>query len=842
MMKSFIMGLLSFFFIISCNQIDVSIFPSKNSITSVSKNWLSRQGGETIFIDGHFPKHFGLNVTIDDKNCKNLVIHSEKLLSCTTPSNGSIKNVELKVLNTDRVSAKYSLKYVGVLGQPSTNYVIQKARGLGAPVMVRNLNSKLYIGDLGNERIVGFNNSSILEDRDFDFVLGLPHMFASSDVVSLEYGSYHARDIDFSNGLFMFADAENHRVLIFDGVPTGSQKPKIILGQPDALSNQLNNGSISSKSLNRPMSAKFIDGKIFVAEEGNNRILVWNSIPTSNFAPADFVLGQATFTTGAANRGGVIGADTLNGPVAMEKIGNKLFVSDSGNGRVVIWNSIPTSSVPANNVLGQMDLTSKDITASATIIKGPGQFKYYQSTFYLSDYDGNRLLVYKNFDISLPIPNGLSADIVLGQPNFNSITPWISGGTITAQTLTGPFSVEIIDNKLLVSATGDFRILVYNHLPSDVVLDQHLAADSVIGQESLTSGLTGRSTPGAQYLPRPSNVAIHDGKLFINSESYGRISVWNSIPTEDFAPADFVLGQNGFGDLDMWSNHSSAIVNPTANTLYTPYQMLSHDGKFFVSDLSNNRILIWNSITGVNGQAADVVLGQANLTSRLSTPVSATSLKLPAGMEIVDSRLVVNDRGNHRILVFDTVPTSNPATPEHVIGQNDFFSFGKNGSSIPSTTMSASTFNSPFNSASWLGRYVVSDNVNRRILFWSSFDDFLDKKPAVAVWGQDDFLSLDVLQTGYNRAGPTGTVRVVDNILYFLDPYNHRILVFSNPSEGFYFKPTSVIGQDDFDSRTRLATDTFSAETFQRVLGMYEIDNFTFLADYLNHRVLIVPK
>lgn len=839
---SLTLSILSIFIFISCNQIDVSVPSLKNSITGVSKKWLSRKGGEEIFIEGNFSKNFGLAVTIDNKSCKNLEIHSNKLLSCTTPANSSIKNVELKVLTAGQVSARFGLKYVGVLGQSSPNYVIQKARGFNAPVMVKNLNSKLYIGDLGNKRIVGFNHSSLLGDRDFDFVLGLPNMFSAHDVVSLEFGKFHPRDLDFSNDLFMFADAENHRVLIFDGIPTGLQKPKIILGQPDALSNQINNGTISEKSLNRPMSAKFIDGKIFVSEEGNNRILVWNSIPTSNFAPADFVLGQADFNTGTANRGGLIGANTLNRPIAMEKIGNKLFVSDAGNGRVLIWNSIPSSNVPADSVIGQVDLTSKNLTASAIITKGPGHFKYYQSTFYLSDYDGNRVLVYKNFDISSPIANGKTADIVLGQPNFTSITPWTSGGTIDAKTLTRPYSIEIVDNKLLVGATGDHRIVVYNHLPFDVVLDQHLAADSVIGQESLTVGLADRSTPGARYLPKPSNVAVHDGKLFINSETYGRISVWNSIPTEDFAPADFVLGQNGFGHLDMWSNRSTSIINPTANTLYTPYQMLSYDGKFFVSDLSNNRILIWNSITGVNGQAADSVLGQADLMTRISTPVSATSLKLPAGMEIVDSHLVVNDRGNNRILVFDTVPTSGPATPEHVIGQSDFVSFGINGSSIPSTTLSASTFNSPFNSARWLGRYVVSDHANRRILFWNSFEDFLDKEPATAVWGQDDFLSLNILQTGINRGGDLGTVRVVDNILYFVDPYNHRILVFSNPSEGFYFKPTSVLGQYDFDTRTRLARDTFSAETFQRAIGMYEFENYSFIADYMNHRVLIIPK
>ena len=36
---------------------------------------------------------------------------------------------------------------------------------------------------------------------------------------------------------------------------------------------------------------------LFVADTQNNRVMVWNTLPTKNNQPADFVLGQPNFTT-----------------------------------------------------------------------------------------------------------------------------------------------------------------------------------------------------------------------------------------------------------------------------------------------------------------------------------------------------------------------------------------------------------------------------------------------------------------------------------------------------------------------------------------------------------------
>jgi len=37
--------------------------------------------------------------------------------------------------------------------------------------------------------------------------------------------------------------------------------------------------------------------RLFVADTDNSRILVWNTIPTSNYQAADYVLGEPDFNT-----------------------------------------------------------------------------------------------------------------------------------------------------------------------------------------------------------------------------------------------------------------------------------------------------------------------------------------------------------------------------------------------------------------------------------------------------------------------------------------------------------------------------------------------------------------
>jgi len=62
--------------------------------------------------------------------------------------------------------------------------------------------------------------------------------------------------------------------------------------------------------------------------------------------------GAGNLTSGTPNDGGLSGA-SLSGPVGVWSDGTRLYVVDSGNNRVLVWNAIPSSPVPADFALGQ---------------------------------------------------------------------------------------------------------------------------------------------------------------------------------------------------------------------------------------------------------------------------------------------------------------------------------------------------------------------------------------------------------------------------------------------------------------------------------------------------------
>jgi hypothetical protein len=89
------------------------------------------------------------------------------------------------------------------------------------------------------------------------------------------------------------------------------------------------------------------DGEqLFVADTGNNRVLAYAAIPTTSGASATIVLGQGDFTHVAPNdddqdgnavTGPARTARTLSGPTGVAVVNGLLAVTDTGNGRVLIY-------------------------------------------------------------------------------------------------------------------------------------------------------------------------------------------------------------------------------------------------------------------------------------------------------------------------------------------------------------------------------------------------------------------------------------------------------------------------------------------------------------------------
>ena len=131
------------------------------------------------------------------------------------------------------------------------------------------------------------------------------------------------------------------------------QPASIVIGQTDFSSNS--SGVSQGKFANNTLRSPFVDpkGRLILSDQSNNRVLIWNTVPTKNGVSADLVLGQADFVSSSANRGGSRVANTLNAPMGIWSDGTKLIVVDDVNHRVLLWNIFPiTNGQAADIVIG----------------------------------------------------------------------------------------------------------------------------------------------------------------------------------------------------------------------------------------------------------------------------------------------------------------------------------------------------------------------------------------------------------------------------------------------------------------------------------------------------------
>ncbi|WP_156385407.1 hypothetical protein [Ramlibacter sp. Leaf400] len=213
-------------------------------------------------------------------------------------------------------------------------------------------------------------------------------------------------------GHLIVADGGNNRVLIWNPEQLSNgqiSEASIVVGQPDKESCLPNNGggteSLSEFTLSRPRGVWSDGSRLIVADEGNNRVLIWNQIPTEDFQPANHVVGQIDFGSSAPNRDGSPSALTLSAPKSVDvSEGGQMAVADSDNHRILVWDAVPSSNVPANHVLGQRDFIRNvendsdqaggpDVPSARTL-NGPTGARFHGRNLIVVDSNNNRVLVF----------------------------------------------------------------------------------------------------------------------------------------------------------------------------------------------------------------------------------------------------------------------------------------------------------------------------------------------------------------------------------------------------------------------------------------------------------------
>lgn len=597
----------------------------------------------------------------------------------------------------------------------------------------------------------------------------------------------------FYDGKHLFVGS-GPRLLVFDGIPSPSQKPSVVLGQPDL------NTSVAATSAalfgNASPTGLWSDGTKLVAAM-SNRVLVWEQIPTASLTPADLVLGQPDFTTNKANVGGV-SASSLNSVVAVSSDGTHLAVADALNERVLVWDTFPTaSSQPADFVIGQPDFKSNAAYGGNLPIYVPEGVGATSAGLYLTG-------------IAKPGLAFVSWPTASNPPATYSVFRWEPSGD-PGGPVARPSGVVVMPGGAVgVRDFGLMRVAFTRAAPSGPS-----PVDYEIGQPDTTRVDSMRFTDNA-YIDggrvNASTLSLAIGASFgsgvLVAADTHRALVWDAPPSYNYEPASRVIGQPGFT-----VNEASDYRGVSLSTMAHPSDVAIGGGVVAVADKSNNRVLLFHaSDLAANGAAAFAAIGQPDGTSFIANKdivsPDATTLSGPEGVALDGTHVIVADTENHRVLIWNKVPSASGAAADVVLGQADFSGRRPNharGDASPVDGFSdvdGDGFFYPTGVASDGTHLFVADKLNHRVLVWDAFptkngqmaDRVLGQPTMKTVGAHGGAGAFSITSDGFNL--PTG-VTLAGTTLWVADTANNRVVRWDNATSAAMAAPGAWVGQAD---------------------------------------------
>jgi hypothetical protein len=356
---------------------------------------------------------------------------------------------------------------------------------------------------------------------------------------------YAPRGVFLNDDWLVAADTGNHRILLWRGLPEHDGQPAdLVLGQANFITEGANaHGRGPANGLRLPTGVAIHDGRLIVADAWNHRLLVWDSIPTASDTPPDYALGQPNLEAVEANQGGDARSDTFYWPFSFGFAGERFYVADTGNRRVLGWSGLPAPGELPDVILGQPDPQSRnenrDGPVSAGSFRWPHAIAGNSDTLYVADAGNHRVLGWSG----LPTADR-DADLVLGQKSFTSATEWPYAAQGPAA-LRFPYCLALQDETLAVADTANNRVLFWHDLPPH---GAGLPASTVTGQPDFDHcGENHWKAVAPDTLCWPYGIAIHRNTLAVADSGNNRISLWNLLPETPSTsvvaePASYALG------------------------------------------------------------------------------------------------------------------------------------------------------------------------------------------------------------------------------------------------------------------------------------------------------------
>lgn len=511
---------------------------------------------------------------------ENINVDAEDSLYIADSGNNRVLKFNKPLLTDTKADKVYGQNGLFTTGECNTGDTIT-ADSLCSPEGIAiDVNNSVYIVDRGNHRVAIYTKNSISASK----VLGQGDLTtndcAGNGAVTLSagkndfrpvdgYGLCYPGDIALDSAIppnspnVYVADGANHRVLQYQPSPVSDKNPTLEIKSAQSATNVLGQYALTTNHYGDFNSRTFsfaskqgegaiaIDksvtpNRVYVADTFNNRVLAFKSLAAFHAkSPAAFVIGQAKAYTNEPNAGGEISASGLSLPsgVAVDSVGN-LYISDTDNNRVLIYNTPFSSDTVADKVLGQLgnfsyhDCNRGDNLSSDSLCFPTGLRLDGKDNLYVADQGNNRVLKYLR-----PIASDDKADRVYGQNDSftnNACNMTVNPNTplpASADSLCYPNDVALDDaSNLYVADWLNNRVLLFT--PTDTT------ADSVLGQPDMVTNVCNYLGVSAYSLCRPRAVIGNGrGDVFVADNENNRVLKYTTPLTTD-ARADRIFGQN----------------------------------------------------------------------------------------------------------------------------------------------------------------------------------------------------------------------------------------------------------------------------------------------------------
>jgi uncharacterized protein (TIGR03437 family) len=510
----------------------------------------------------------------------------------------------------------------------------------------------LWFADAGNNRVLRYAASDVakggfattisatLEIGQLDFISRQPNLPATGAQTLNQLATPAAIAFD-SAGRLYIADSDSgpiNRVLVFlPPFTTGMSATRVMGAQPPTVTGAppRTDPQVYSVKMFNPTAIFFLPGTqgMGVMDSGYSRILIfdpfdqWPDAATAVSPSAKALFGHTSGIGGinsndgkslAANDGNPqASATTLARPQAAVLVNSELYVADSANNRVTVLPLQTGNFGGASRVIGQDRFNTNSINLvegreffflngnsadAAVVIDSTGDTPH----LYVSDPNNHRILGFRDVR-KLPTKPGTGADIVIGQPDLATALCNYHTGDInqpTQDSLCHPVGL-LVDSagNLYVADRENGRVLRF---PTPFSHQGNQQADLVLGKSNfVTPPITDAS---ARNMLAPYGLAFAGNNgLLVSDQALNRVLFF------PFNNGGFTSADNGtaatkvFGQPDFTSSKSSA----SDTGMSGPHHLSSDtDGRPYVTDSANNRILIFDTIlnTPTAGAHASFVL------------------------------------------------------------------------------------------------------------------------------------------------------------------------------------------------------------------------------------------